>query len=78
MDYNRFDPGDQAVCNPPKDIDPPIESGAKVEIISISEQDGDIIHTGPEAEFEVWYEVQIEGEEETKLMTGTWLSKPDT
>lgn len=75
MKYNRFEPGDKAVCNPPSDIDPPVEPGTVVEIIGIEDEDGDIIHTGPEAKYEVWYEVNIEGEEDTKLMTGTWLDR---
>lgn len=75
MDYNRFEPGDKAVCRPPNDINPPVESGSKVTIIDITEQEEDIIYTGPEATFEVWYEVQFEDEEETKLMTGTWLDR---
>jgi hypothetical protein len=75
MDYNRFEPGDEAVCNPPKDIDPPIEPGTTVEIVEITEEDGDIIDAGPESQFEVWYEVDIDGEEDNKLMSGTWLDR---
>lgn len=77
MDYNRFEEGDSAVCNPPEDIDLPVEEGEVVEIIGIEDEEPNLIDGGPEAEFEVWYEVELEGVEGTKLMLGTYLQPID-